>query len=260
MSTELKTLLTDLLTNVDPFKDVVTHIMVKEKDGKAIAAAKSKDGSISIMARSLGEVPGFAHVACLGSLPYLRSAINSSYMAEGNLDLSFDEASDGKTQMLRSIQLSGSNGFSVFYQAVDPFINKLIRIKNPAALDYPVAFVINDAFISNFDEIHKVHMQAPKMGTDLDDIFTLAYDDGKMVGLFGERGHSSTVTLTDEVEVEPGTDKVNAMLSISRFRSILKLVGKNGGAGFLSDKALKVDTETRTVGYEFVTTAKKVRG
>ena len=259
---EFKTFLADLLTSVDPFKDVISHIMMREKDGRVIAVAKSRDGSISIQVKSRGEVPGYSHKACLGSLPYLRSALASAYMKDGTLELTTGASSRGNDEVLRSIKLKGTHGFNIFYQAVDPFINKLTEIDQPkksTELDYPVAFAVDSQFISSFDEAYKVQQQAPKIGTDRDDIFTVSYNDSTVEAIFGEKGHQASIILTSTVEAATGVDKVNSLFSMSKFRSILKLVGKGTGIGSLSEKALCIDTETKQTEIQFVMSAKRVR-
>jgi hypothetical protein len=258
---EFKAFLSDLLTSVDPFKDVITHIMMRERDGKVIAIAKSRDGSISIQVKSRGEVPGYSHKACLGSLPYLRSALASAYMKEGTLELTTGESSRGNDEVLRSIKLKGSHGFNVFYQAVDPFVSKLSNVDTPKSteLNYPVAFAVDTKFIESFDEVYKVQQQAPKIGTDRDDIFTVSYNNSSVEAIFGEKGHQATVILTKTVEAATGVDKVNSLFSMTKFRSILKLVGKGTGIGSLSDKALRIDTETKQTEIQFVMSAKRVR-
>lgn len=259
---EFKAFLSDLLTSVDPFKDVISHIMMRERDGRVIAVAKSRDGSISIQVKSRGEVPGYSHKACLGSLPYLRSALASAYMKEGTLELTTGESSRGNDEVLRSIKLKGSHGFNVFYQAVDPFVSRLTEIEQPkksTELDYPVAFGVDAQFISNFDEAFKVQQQAPKVGTDRDDIFTVSYNNDTVEAIFGEKGHQATVILTKTVEAATGVDKASALFSMTKFRSILKLIGKGDGIGSLSEKALRIDTETKQTEIQFVMSAKRVR-
>ena len=256
---ELKLFVVDLLDAIDPFKDVISHVMMREADGRVVAAAKARDGSISVQAKSKGEVPGFTDKACLGSLAYLRGALTSANMTNGELKLSYGDASNGKDRVLRSISMSGSNGFKVFFQAVDPFVNSLNRIKLPTGLDWPVAFAIDETFIDNFNETVKVNALAPKSSTERDDIFQMVLTPEGIEGIFGDKHHQATVALSRTVEAESSTDKVNAYFSISKVRSLLRYVGKAAAIGYLSDKALRVDIETSQAEYQFVTASKKVR-
>jgi len=261
MSDNLQLFLVDLLGAIEPFKDVVSHVMMRESNGIVVAAAKARDGSISIQAKSKVEIPEFTDKACLGSLSYLRSALAAPYMNGGKLNLNYGTASNGKDKVLTSIKLVGSKGggYNVFYQAVDPFINQLNRIKLPTGLDWPVAFAIDETFVNHYGEVVKVSAQAPKAGTERDDIFQLVQTEEGVEGIFGDKHHQVTVLLSATVEANPATEKTNAYFSISKVRSILRFIGKAAAIGYLSDKALRVDTETEQAEYQFVTASKKVR-
>lgn len=259
MSTKLQSFLSEILDTLDPFKDVIANVMVREKDGEFKAAAKSKDGAISVEITCKGDLPGFKEKACFGSLPFLRGALNSSLMEGGDIELTYGDASNGKDTVLRSAMLRGKKGYNVFYSAIDPYVNKMNRIKLPPILDWPVAFAIDKEFISAFDEMYKVNALAAKTGSDRDDIFKLAYTGGSIEAIFGDHHHSLNVVLSDIVEAEANTDKTNAYFSISRFKAILKLIGKGEAIGYLSKNGLRVDTETKNAQYRFVSAAKKVK-
>lgn len=258
---QFKQFLADVLASVDPFKDVVTHIYLRRrKDGTegVEAAAQPRDGSIKISAVSVKPIEEFQNVACLGNLPYLRAVLQSSYLKkEPTLDLNYDVDSQGKGEALRHINFKGTKGFKTHYQATDPYIDKLGRVK-PVVIDYwPVAFFINAEVIKNFDEIIKIHASAPKIGTSLDDVFYLVYEGGKVEGIFGDQGSQSSVVLSDIAEAESDVDKVTTLLSISRLRSILKQIGKGEAMAHLCPTALKIDTGTEHAKYQFVLQGKR---
>ncbi len=259
MSTKLQSFLSEILDTLDPFKDVITNVMIREKDGEIKAAAKSRDGAISVEITCKGDLPGFKEKACLGSLPFLRGALNSSLMKEGKIELTFGQASNGKDEVLRSALLTGKRGYNVFYRAIDPYVNKMNRIKLPPILEWPVAFAIDKEFISAFDDMYKVNALAPKTGSDRDDIFKLAFTGGSIEAIFGDNHHTANVVLADIVEAKTKTEKTNAYFSISRFKAILRLIGKGEAIGYLSENGLRVDTETKNAQYRFVTAAKKVK-
>ena len=257
MSANLRDFLLDLLQAIEPFKDALTHVMLREKDGKVMAAAKSRDGSISLQATPRGELPGFHGKACLGSLPYLRGALSAGYMEGGKVELTYGPSSKGGEEVLRSIQLKGANRYNVFYQAIDPVINQRTRISLPTGLDWPLAFGIDTDFIKGFTEMYRVAGLTPKTNTERDDIFQLAYHDDCIEGIFGDKNHQSSVVLSRTVEGSTA-DKVSAHFLMSRFRSMLNLVGKDA-IGYLSDKAIRVDIETGQAEYRFVNSAKIVK-
>jgi hypothetical protein len=261
MSEKFQAFMSELLDTLDPFKDVIANVMVRDKDGEVKAAAKSRDGVISIEVTCKGDLPGFHDKACFGSLPFLRGALASPKMKGGKVELTFGDASTGKDTVLRSAILKGKNRYSVFYQAIDPFVNKMNRIKLPPMLDWPVAFAIDQEFIKTFDEMYKVNALAPKTGSGRDDIFQLAHTEEGMEVIFGDQHHRSNVVISQTVEAKPQPDglKTNAYFSISRFKAILRLIDKGEAIGYLSNTGLRVDTETKHATYKFVTAAKLVK-
>ena len=259
MSKKLQSFLSELLDTLEPFKDVIANVMLREKDGEFKAAAKSRDGAISIEIACKGDLPGFKEKACLGSLPFLRAALNSAHMEGGNIELTYGLASNGKDEVLRSAILKGKRRFNVFYRAIDPYVNQMNRIKLPPMMDWPVGFAIDQDFIAGFGDLYKVNALAPKTGSERDDIFKLAFTGDAIEAIFGDQHHTSNVVLTDTVEAKVKSEKTFAHFSISRFKSILKLVGKGEAIGYLSETGLRADTETNNAVYKFVTAAKKVK-
>jgi len=261
MSKQLETFLIDVLTGIDPFKDVVSHIFIRrnKEDSTLEAAAKARDGSISIRAISKKPIKEFEYVACLGNLSYLKSVLISPYMkADGKMKLGWETASNGKSQALRYIEFSGGKGFKTFYQATDPFVNQLGRIEIKKNQEWPVAFHIGPAVVKNFDDIYKIHLSAPRTGSDLDDIFRLSFTEKGIEGVFGDNDTEASVILSDIAEAEEGTDKMSGLFQISRFRSILKQIGKNEALAYQGAYALMIDTETTHSNFQFVMQAKKM--
>jgi len=263
MSLEFKNLLTDILSKVEPFSDGVSHILMrKEGDGGIAFLAKSRDGNISITGTSKEIIPFFEDVACLGSLPYLGSVLNSAYFKKGNdlnMELNYETSSNGKTRALRSILFTTKNGkFESFYQATDPFVHNLNKNKPSVIDNWPIEFTINKGVIAEFTEVAKIHKSAPKIGGDRDDIFTLAYSSEKILAIFGEKGHQSTVILAEDVDYSGVTDSLSALFSLTTVQSLFKLIGKSDAVCRVADKALKIELETINGFYFFVTTAKKL--
>ena len=259
MSKELRNLLADVITIVEPFRDDISHILMKRTpEGDIAAAAKSRDSNISITMLSQKDVEGFEGVACFGSIPYLSAALNSSYIKDdrAKIDLDYDTASDGKTHALKSITFKGGRKLVAFYQATDPFINKMNRIKPPIIREWPIKFTIDGQFIKDFNEVYKVH-RASMVGGDKDAVFTLSYSFGEIISLFGEKGHQSNMILSENAE-STDIDKLSALMPITHFQAILKLIGKGVGHAKFTDKALRVDIQTELATYSLMILAKKV--
>ena len=255
---DLIPVLRDLLTAVEPFRDGISHLLVRNVNDKFKALGNARDGSIVIQCSSKGDIT-FQGKGCLGSLRYLRQAMTTSFMSAGDIELSYGMSSNGSEEVLRSMHMTGSNGYSAFYHAVDPFVNKMNSPKQPKITSWPIGFAITKELVETFKEARRVQAQAPKTNTDFDDIFTLAYVDGKVEGIFGDKNHRLTITLAEDVEAEDGTDKVSGLFSMAYLDAIFKLVGKDSAIALLCDKALRIDTETKTAEYTFTMAAKKTR-
>lgn len=259
MSVEFRDLLTDLLEAVDPFRDTITHILMRRSDNGVEAVAKSRENAISIQAAAKKSVADFEHIACLGKLQFLKTILNSDYIkgkSEFTIDLKYDIATDNKTTALRTVEFKGG-GMKAFYTPTDPFVNQLGGIKVPTITKWPVLFGIDANVIKHFEQLHKIHQSAPRAGGDRDDIFQLAFSNGEILALFGEKGHQSQVILSTNAGTTEEIDKLSALFSITHFRSILKFMGKSGGVAHFADKCLKIEMETNNAEYAFSIYAKR---
>ena len=233
MSDEFRNILADLLANTEPFRDSISHLLLKKTEaGDIVAAAKSRDGNIAVTARAKIDAPEFHDVACLGSLPFLNSIVNSAYFtgksrSVSKMKMNYDISSNGKTKALRSMEFSSGKKMQIFYQATDPYINDLTRVKKATVKDWNVKFKITPTLIADYMEALKIQKAAPKIGGDRDDVFTLSYtQDNEIVATFGEKGHSTSIVLSKQVEESEDVNVITSLFSIVNFQAILKLVGK----------------------------------
>lgn len=261
MSKEFRNLLAEAVTIVEPFRDELQFILMKKtKSGDISLAGKSKSSSIEMTALSKHDIPDFNGVACFGSISYLGAILKSKYLKADNfsMDIEYKEKKDYNTQSVYAIMFeSADEKFQAFYQATDPFVNKMNRIK-PSAIDgWPVSFTINQEFIKDFNEIQKVHKSGPRLGGDRDDLFTLSYSDGNIVSMFGEKGHRSNLVLCTDAQGKDDIDSISALLNISLFQSILKLVGKGEARAKFTSTALKIDIDNTAATYSLTLAAKK---
>lgn len=255
-------LLLEVLSVIDPFKSVVTHVALKKlDDGTVRIAAKSVDKSVSIKAFTKEVVEDFDHTACLGNLSYLHSVMKSKYIAKSdnvNIKLDYELATNGTTIALKNIEVTDGNKLVVHYRAIDPFIAKFGKPKSVDIDSWPVIFGIDKDVIEDYAELNKIHRASPKIGGEQDDLFRLTYDDGKVFAIFGDKGNSAKMVLSSVVESN-GSGKLSALFSATRFQSMLGLVKKSGqGLAYVAPKALRVETETEKVSYTFETAAKKI--
>lgn len=260
MSKEFRNLLAETITVVEPFRDEIQFILMKKtREGDIALVGKSKSSSIEITALSKHDLPDFEGVACFGSVSYLGAILKSKYLKNGSfsMEVEYKERKDYNTKSVFSILFeSEDEKFQAFYQATDPFVNKMNRIKPLNITNWPVSFTITQDFIKDFNEIIKVHKSGPKLGGDRDDLFTLSFSNGNIVAIFGEKGHRSNLVLCDNA-VGKDVDTISALLNISLFQSILKLIGKGDAKARFTSTALKIDIDNDAATYSLTIAAKK---
>ena len=265
MDKELRNFLYDLTAKALLFKDDVTHVVVtRSPAGSIVGGVRSVGTVVSIKAQCKHEMDGFqeGEKFCFGSLPYLSSILKSKYMRGDDFSFEFNvkPSSDGKTPALRNMRIRAGKMDS-FYQATDPYLNNIIGgVNAPSITDWVVMFGVDKAAIGEFDEASKIHAMAPKIGGERDDIFSLGFDGDSILASFGEKGHQTNVTLTDNTESLIESRKINAMFSIRHFKAILRMIDEAGGAIVtLAPKALKVEFENAQAKYTVTLTSKKIQ-
>jgi hypothetical protein len=260
MSKELRDFFLDSLGIIDPFKDTITHFLLKRGNDCINFTTLSSDNSLVISGTTKKEIKKFEHIAGLGSLQYLKAIVDSDLMKKCNdesMILNYTESRTGNKTILTSIEFKGENRFTAFYQATDPFVAQLNKVKSIGNLEWPVAFAVDADFKKAFDEIRRINSQASKTGSDRDDIFEISYNNDIITGIFGGRGNRTSITLSEFVE--SNSDKnMKALFQISKFKSVLNLLDKGDSIAYLCDKAIKVDISTNQANYQFVMTAKKI--
>ncbi len=267
MSKVFRDVMVDILTHIEPFRDSISNLLMrKNTDGSITAVAKARDGNIALMIESKLEIPEFDHIACFGSLPYLRSILKSAYFnGKGKnstgmgIEMEFAISSNGKSEALRAIQFTTKSGkFEAFYQATDPFVNNLNKVKLPTIDIWDADFIIGQDEIKDFSEVLKIHKTAPKVGGDRDDIFKLTIDDGEVQATFGDKGHHSTVTLGENVDIVTELSGIDSLFAVSKLEAMFKLIGKGEAQCSVAKKALRIQLETAWCTYSIVTVAKKL--
>ena len=222
MSIELKDFLVEVIDVVSPFRDTILSVLLRSNNGKLQSAAKARDGTISIELSTRDNVEQFEHIACLGSLDYLQSILKSSFMKNGSLELHYGESSQDDKIALKSIEMNGNKGFSAFYNATDPYMNQLNRIKTPALVKYPVGVVIDDDFSKQFDEMNKIHQTSAKKNSSYERVFRLIYANGKIGIIFGDKAQQVSLDLDEYPAIEPYDKNVSVFLDIEQFKIVCK--------------------------------------
>lgn len=261
MSKPFRDLVSDILEKTQPFKDEVSHLIMKKDDlGDVVARVKSPVLSLNVT--SAIAVPEFNSVVVFGSLSYLRALLKSKYLSakDAKFDIKFTikTASNGKTEAVRNMTIK-SGRMESFYQATDPFINNIATVKKSKVTDWTTMFPIDKKDMTEFDEVAKIHAMAEKIGGERDDIFSLGYDgSGSIIASFGEKGHQSSVILTEEAESVDGPRKISGLYSIRHFQGLMKMMEDSPAVVSLAQNAIRFEIEGKVAKYSAVLTAKKL--
>lgn len=258
---ELHGYLTDLISITAPFSASVANILLKRTAGGDLEAlAQDKNAFIVIRATSKKPVELIQHPACLSSVEYLSSALSvvGTNMMKGKppvFTINTGMASDRKTEAIKSIDIKSSR-FTFSYNASDPFLNKTMMVKRTVLAEWPVQFVITSESGREFEDAARVHATGSRNAGDRDSVFKLTRTDSSLVAEFGEKSHRTQVVLS---EAPKGDSKpFEAFFGIDLFRSMLKILGNDGGIAHLNPMALKIETETAINVYTITMTAKIV--
>ena len=253
-------LLTDIIGITDPFRSYCQYIKMKRKDdGDLMAVIDGRDNAIQITAKAKKEIPEFQTQACLGSLPYLKQVLDSSFMRgtdakNTKIDLTVGKSSNGASNMLKSIDFT-TKRLTVKYNATDPFIGDINKKTRPViATDWPVTFSITDEMLSNFEDVVRIHTSAPKINPKHADVFTLVYQEDSVSAQFGDTTHQVSAVLADGVT--SSATKISTLLPISIVRAMFKI--KANQVAFLAEKAVKIEFDTSEAVYSIIAPGKLI--
>lgn len=252
---EFATVIKDVLDKATQFSKSITHLHVKpNEDGTILVVAPSTDRSIEIRATSKKPVPELEGVACLHNLLYLKQILSSSLLKKADVEMTFKEASNRKTNALYSLSINGDK-FSTFYQAVDPFLANIVMPQRAKITDWPVQFSVDKDAARDFKEARTIQAAAPKGNTARDEVFELVYGEGDVMAFFGSDKNQSVLVLCSNVD--GGKKKQTGLFMIDHFARLLE-TGKEEVRMDFAPKALRVKFETPSANYEAILTAKKI--
>lgn len=239
MTELLLNFLTDVVSNMDSFKDDISTIYVHREKDKIIATGNhpkmlllyrvvpNEDLSTDI------EAPAY-----LGALGYLRSLLGSQFMRDGtgNMRLEYIERNGNRyvnTMVFKSGRIDAS------FECTNPeVLDEKERRTQFDKFNDCVMFPVPKELRKEFDEAAR--MNTPKADARL---FTLCWDGVYMRAIFGQGKHTTSLVLTDQVSGEK-EKKFQKLISLDRFRPMLRLASENTGIASFHERAFWVDFQT----------------
>lgn len=255
-----KDYLLDVIRHVEPFRGMVSHILVrKTAQDDVIAVAKEQNNNFVVMATALKPIDTFETVGLFGNLPFLKSVLDSAYMSgKFNITYNYSRTSNGATNALSSLMVE-TNKFKASYRATDPFIGNFAKINIPKVDNWMAAFPLDKSVYEDFRNAAKIHASAPKTGSDKDDIFELICNSGVVRASFGLTNNSTEIVLSESVAMEDDSVVLNDYYSISMIDPILKMAMDGKGVLSMSQNLIRIDLETDYASYVYTIYAKKLK-
>lgn len=252
----LRDFLIDAITSIEPFK-TIPYLAIKKHNGDVLASAQEQKGGVVVKIQSKVDIEELDDgvAALFGNLPYLKSLLDNDYTKEKcNIDIHHRNSSDNQSSVIGSLSVS-SGRFKAEYQATDPFIGNLSKVKVPIVREWPIAFSMSKDIYTDFKSISRIHAMSPKIGGDRDDIFTISTENDSINITFGERNHKTSMVLCECDKNDVG--EFSALFSISMLDSLFKLGDK--GKIHLTTQAIKLEVESELAKYTYIISAKKVK-
>lgn len=215
---------------MEPFRDDILMVYVHLEDGKLIATGNHPNMMLLhrvVPSEDLTEQ--LQAPAYLGALSYLRSLLASSMMQGGNMFIDYQEK-EGKKVYTKSIKFL-SNRLDANFECTNPELIKEKDIKtkfSPFMTDY-IDFKITKDLRKEFDEVARFN--TPKADLKL---FRLKWDGSYIRALFGSGKHTTSLIL-DKINSE--TKPFEKLLSLDRFRAMIRLAAENTGDAYFHEKA-----------------------
>jgi len=256
---QLRSYLRDFLVVTGPFRDKesISHILMKKDgQGRVISAASAKNGTIAIEATAVKKISEFENTACLGSLNYLQSLLESKMVDDDGIKINYLPSGPNSMMVARTIEFQGGNKFRAKYNATDPFINKVLTQKKSVTNKWPILMKVGPQLMLEYAETAKIHSSAPKIGGDRDDLFMLSCTNGEVKAEFGDNNNRTEIILAN-VETPEGTNVRNYM-SIRMISSLFRLFDGNIVDLFMAQNEIKFVYKSDFADYSFNLPAKRI--
>lgn len=255
--------LKEMIDWVTPFSKTISHIHCNLTPEKHLyLAAPSKDRSIEFQAVSKTPCQDIQGVACLGSLPYLRQIINSSFLnASCEVNISYDTS--GKHPSVRTIKFTNGDKMEMQYTATNPYMNNFLVMPSKQKIDsWPVTFILDKYMVDKIAEMKTIQAAAPgKNANDVELLTFVCEKSGNLNAIFGDERNPASLYLTNEVERLDQKNGFRAAFIIDQFIRLGQMIdwskAKDGVPVQLANTSLKIMIESSLLEHDIIMTAKK---
>lgn len=239
--------LNDAIGNMEGFRDDIATVFLLREKGRVIATGNSPQMKVLYRVTPTQDLSDIIEApAYLGALGYLRSLVASALMKGGEIDLEYFEK-DGQKVHVRSIRFRSSRLDANFECTNPEILNEKDRVTQFDKFPDAINFKFTKDMRKEFDEVSR--MNTPKSDNRL---FTLAFDGNYVRAIFGYGKHTTSLILTDEVSGNT-EKKIQKLVSLDRFRPMIKLSSENTGEASFHERAFWVDFQTQHAAHMIAT-------
>jgi len=230
--------LKDVILAMGDFRDDIATVYFFHDDDRLCATGNHPNRLIFYQATPHDQIDEVHAPLYIGALSYLRSLLGSSMMKDNaRVEITYKEQGGNKV-CATSMRFITKSLVSDFECTNPEILNEKDRVRQ-----FPRP---KDAVFFQFTkEMYKQFEEAAKFNTPKSDmrLFTLEYDGNYIRAIFGNGKNISNLILSDTVT--GFTDqKIKKLVSLDRFRSMIKLAGNNDGSAGFHPNAVWVDFPT----------------
>lgn len=230
--------LQDVVGNMEAFRDDIVTLYLDKQGEQWVATGNHPNRLIFYQATPLGDMDSHLEApAYLGALGYLRSLLGSALMRdEPRVELTYTQGFDDRC--VHSMKFLARK-FEANFECTNPnILNEKDRVRQFPRPNDAIFFPVTKEMRREFDDVAR--FSTPKADTRL---FMLHYDGSYVRAVFGQGKHTSTLILTNEVTGHT-EQKIQKLLSLDRFKAMLKLSAEHEGKAAFHNNACWVDFET----------------
>lgn len=237
----------DVVTNMEVFKDDINTIYLFKETDNFVATGNHPKMMLLYRAVPINNLSEFIEApAYLGALGYLRSLLGSQFMKDGTGNIKLDYIEKNGTKYVNVIHFS-SGRINASFECTNPeLLNEKDRRTQFDKFKDAITFPVPKELWKEFD--HAARMGTPKADARM---FTLSWDGLYVRAIFGQK-YTTNLILTDQVTGDR-EKKFQKLISLDRFRPMLKLAAENTGVASFHERAIWMDFQTEHAAHTVVT-------
>ena len=234
----------------------IEHLHMRVRDDCLQIVGTSRTKAASVMASSVHETSLNAQ-GCLGSLPYLRSILDSEFAPHLDLQVDTKPTQSGSERI--SELIFHNKKVTMVYRATDASVHNVVGPKPLKSDDWEITFVWPTAEVENFRDVWKVTQNVSRAQaiSARDDIFQMQVRENTVIAKFGNSNNGAELTITEEAEILDGRAWFDAFFMSEHVMSTLNQKGSIPRVS-MNKNAMLVEQATELGMFRTILTSRRV--